>query len=89
MWRDVYVTLMQLSPQMSAELQFSSQIGSSYRAYFKKMQRLKVRKASIRILSCTPANQMILHTDMKPFPLVTQGFLNQNKHITQAGELSA
>lgn len=53
------------------------------------MHRLKVKKASITILSCTPAHQMILHTDMKPFTLVTQGFLHQNKHITQVSERTA
>lgn len=89
MRRAVYVTLMQLSPQMSAELHFLSQICSIYRDYLKKTHRLKVKKASITILSCTPAHGMILHTDMEPFTLVTQGFLNQNKHITQVSERTA
>lgn len=53
------------------------------------MHRLKVKKASITILSRTPAHQMTLHSDMKPFTLVTQGFLNQNKHITQVSEGTA
>lgn len=90
MRRAVYVTLMQLSPQMSAELHFSSQICSIYRDYFLKNASFKSQvKAPITILSCTPANQMILHTGMKPFALVKQGFQNQNKHITQVSERTA
>lgn len=47
--RSVYAALMQLIPQMSAKLHFSSPVSYIYRANKKKNHHLKVKKALLEL----------------------------------------
>lgn len=82
--RSVYAALMQLIPQMSAKLHFSSHFLLHLQSKFKN-HHLKVKKALLE-LEDEHQNMKWLLIDRKRFKLaasgalVTQVFLNQNRH---------